>query len=372
MKDPALSAAFNAKFFVHGFMRDYRTNRNSPTFLEDQRRRLKKHDARIWAASLTQVPIPADKISPSLSSVPIPAPASSVPRAVPAPPAFSAPAPSTLITPSYPASKPHDTVVRKSTAAPKSSTVSAARNMPTASRDRSDGPVAGPGPRTTAITAAGRDIVTHKDLDKLERIDEDDREWRGFRGMVEDSSDGEAFRPSQNTADSSDSDDSRPRLMGKKKGKGKAVRMDNVKEKARRQEKPSRDQLRVIQVKSRLPVSPNPLVRPIAVPTGKYHDPPCSTCRINDRSCEIQESGGACVFCRRFKHKCDYARPRRPIKSTPVVESEDELHSDNPPSRHPRQAAATARRAIKEAAASSPKVSRPRVKGKFFGFIKSI
>lgn len=391
MKDPEQSAAFNAKFFLHGFMRDFRINKDSPSpsFLDDQRRKVKKFDAKKGAASLKNA---ADS-NAHLSSLPISTP---VPPAIPAPPVFPVSTPATIVAPPHPASQPlPHTVVRKPTAAPKASNLSAAPKRPTESRDRSvarlDRPVAGPGPTTQAIASAGRDRVSNKDLEALQTIDEEDRAWRGFGAIDDDSSEGEDFRPQEKTDDSSDSedselrtmgkkkwkgkrkasetDDSGPRTMGKKKGKGKVVTVEMVKgkgkkENAKRKEKTSRIDLPAIHVKTGPTVSPNPPVRPIAVPTGKLHNPPCMSCQRDNRACEIQQSGGACVNCRRYKHKCEYARPRKATKSTPVVESENESQSDNPPARHPRQAAAAARRAIKEAADSSPKKSTPRVRGK--------
>jgi hypothetical protein len=103
------------------------------------------------------------------------------------------------------------------------------------------------------------------------------------------------------------------------------------------------------------------------IPTGEYHDSKCSRCRIMGRSCEIQKSGGACVNCRRYKHKCEYSRPRgrKEVKSKPIVESEDEsplLSSPPPPSRHPRAASAVARKAIKKAVIASEIGSRIQIK----------
>ena len=103
------------------------------------------------------------------------------------------------------------------------------------------------------------------------------------------------------------------------------------------------------------------------IPTGEYHDDKCSRCRITERSCEIQKSGGACVNCRRYKHKCEYSRPRarKEVKSKPFVESEDEsaVHfSPPPPSRLPRAASAVARKAIKKAVIASEIGSKTQLK----------
>src|SRR6266446_3899762 len=54
LTDPSQIAAFNRNFFLHGFMRDYRKKKDSPTFLEDQRERMRKYDNKIWANSLVR------------------------------------------------------------------------------------------------------------------------------------------------------------------------------------------------------------------------------------------------------------------------------------------------------------------------------
>lgn len=85
---PESVAAFNAPFFMHGFLSDFRKSKDSPTFLEDQRRRLAEYDA--WIASIhppvsdggmAGVPLPANSrgagITPhsvAVSSPPIVAP----------------------------------------------------------------------------------------------------------------------------------------------------------------------------------------------------------------------------------------------------------------------------------------------------------
>ena len=61
--------------------------------------------------------------------------------------------------------------------------------------------------------------------------------------------------------------------------------------------------------------------------------------------CEKQATGEACVRCRKFKHKCEFAKLRK-LKTTPVVESDSESLSTTAP-RKPRQAAKAAKKAIK-------------------------
>ena len=113
-----------------------------------------------------------------------------------------------------------------------------------------------------------------------------------------------------------------------------------------------------------------PKTRPRApVPSGEFFDPPCSRCAQTEKSCEKQEGGGACVPCRRFKHKCEYARAQT-TKSKPIVESEDEVMTAAP--RDTRKAAEVAKLAISDAVAGveTPRVNKrkPRGNGKFFFF----
>ena len=61
--------------------------------------------------------------------------------------------------------------------------------------------------------------------------------------------------------------------------------------------------------------------------------------------CEKQATGEACVRCRKFKHKCEFAKFRKSKKITPVVESKDESSTAAP--RKPCQAAKAAKKAIK-------------------------
>ena len=54
LTDPEQVAAFNSKFFLQGFLCDYRKNKDSLTFIEDQRDRMRKYDSKVWATALLQ------------------------------------------------------------------------------------------------------------------------------------------------------------------------------------------------------------------------------------------------------------------------------------------------------------------------------
>ena len=111
----------------------------------------------------------------------------------------------------------------------------------------------------------------------------------------------------------------------------------------------------VIQSRPRPPVSPLPPTyksnRSLPIPTGEFYEPPCSTCQTARVECEKQATGEACVRCRTFKHKCEFSKIRKPKKSTPVVESDDESSTAAP--RKPRQAAKAAKKAIKRSSCKS-------------------
>ena len=87
-------------------------------------------------------------------------------------------------------------------------------------------------------------------------------------------------------------------------------------------------QSNVIHSRPRPPVShlrPNSKSnRSLPIPTGKFYVPPCSTCRTAKVKCEKQATAEACVRCRKFKHKCEFAKFRKSKKITPVMESKDE------------------------------------------------
>ena len=64
--------------------------------------------------------------------------------------------------------------------------------------------------------------------------------------------------------------------------------------------------------------------------------------------CEKQATGEACVRCRKYKHKCEFAKVRKPRKN---VESDDKSSTAAP--RKPRKAAKAAKKAIKRSSCKS-------------------
>jgi hypothetical protein len=216
------------------------------------------------------------------------------------------------------------------------------------------------------------------DLDLLEKIDEEDVLWRTFQ-EIEDEGSQSDYEPSRDFSnanagngkrkrDISEDDEDRtsaaddePRTKGK--GKGKQVHyVDEI-------EEPD-DVGKSIRYRPR--ISSTPAEDQKLIVTGRYHPEKCSHCRLSERLCEIQVKGGACVSCRKFKHKCEYSRARKELKSKPFVESEDGSSGSETPQptgtpqpRHPRLAAAAARRAIKKVVAiEKPPAKKVRTKGK--------
>jgi hypothetical protein len=125
-------------------------------------------------------------------------------------------------------------------------------------------------------------------------------------------------------------------LQGIGKGKGKA--MGSVRPGGQDRLSPLTDSTdpdnKVIHVQRRPPPKAQPgkhQTRRIE-PSGEFHSPACVRCRRARFliQCEKDANGGACIPCKRKKQGCSYAvvhrrtqQPRRPVKSKPVVESED-------------------------------------------------
>ena len=203
-------------------------------------------------------------------------------------------------------------------------------------------PNATPGPSSLAPI---RRPITTTDLNLLLKFDEEDEKWRSFKEMDEDESESDNYDP-------------------RSKGKGKRVETNKRKRDSTEdslasstvEEYSDDDDHKHKKINTGIPKSTprtSTVNRSKPIPTGEYHEKKCSKCRLSSRDCEKQLAGGACFACRRYKHKCEYAKPRRQLKSRPVVESEDDEFISETPSRHPRQAAKLARRAIRKAVAAS-------------------
>ena len=449
-------AAFNTTFFLHSFLRDYRKDRSSPTFLDDQRRRMRKFDAKSlsasWAlqtdpiiaaakttgkyiamfrryrpfthyihstgrtAALTE-PIPAaNSIHSDVSATatqPIrAAKTGNTDRSATAPHPDHSSRPDTAYRSNAPAYTP---VIQAIPAAKTVSTKLSAtaahptqRSMTTSTSNALfQSPItSGPGPSTLAHKAAANLSFVQpparfpsSDFALLQRIDEEDVVWRSFKDIEDDvDMDDVGFQPRPLTKMDPKRKDAKgnERKGNDPKGKGKAVDnsddvMDDVEfqprprskvdpkgkdtkgnEKKGNDPKGKRkavdsfdDEFKVIHSRPRKSIP--------QVPADDNDDSMCSKCRIMGKRCERQPSGGACVSCRRFKHKCEFARPRKQAKSKARVESEDESSSKTqvesedesstaPEGRHPRLAAKLARRAIRKVVAPSPANPKPRVK----------
>lgn len=471
-------AAFNTAFFLHGFVRDFRKKKDTPDFIEDQRRRLKKFDAKHTksgplVAAAPSIPIstqpsqethPISTTPPSMAVPPAAAlpirtafqtnPAALKKGTTPYPAATSAPlsmaAPLTAASSAIAASHnvPSTDVsatpahilesVKRATevlktsraAADKHTAISAntfqqhknrkTRYLPTPRPGASTLPFAtpGPGPSTIKFAAAAakgivrQPLITSGDLDLLDKIDEEDDTWRRFQD-IEDSSGTDKHDPRPSVeipttdkkgkakevlrskrkrglvdygSEESSSDCATPPTNSKKAKTnmtGKAIEKDkNDDDKFSEDDETSSssndsdDEFRVIHSRPRKPLPRTSHKPPVRInnntnPSGEYHEEKCSKCRLSGKECEKQQSGGACVNCRRYKHKCEYARPRKSIKSKVEVESEEDEPSSmsSPEVRHPRVAAAAARRAIKKVVAaaknpSKPPAKKPRTAGK--------
>lgn len=181
-------------------------------------------------------------------------------------------------------------------------------------------------------------LVTTRDLDLLDRIDEEDNTWRKFKD-IEDGSDASMDDPRPSVDLSTNDIKGKGKEMETNKRKrdlvdyGSESSSDNVtpptkSEKAKtnfaqkgigkESSEDDEDKFRVIHSRPQKPTqrkSDKPIIHYNPKPTCEYHDPNCSRCRLSEKVCEKQQSGGACVNCRRFKHKCKYARPRRQKKA---------------------------------------------------------
>jgi hypothetical protein len=116
------------------------------------------------------------------------------------------------------------------------------------------------------------------------------------------------------------------------------------------------------------PPAPKAKTRPVPIPTGELHDPPCEQCEKLNRPCEKEKSGRACVSCKRNKHKCGYSMPNlgRQVKSRAVVEESEWEDAAGigaatgaaTTSRAARPAAKRAKQAIQDEAATASKPAR--------------
>jgi hypothetical protein len=239
-----------------------------------------------------------------------------------------------------------------------------------------------PAPQVNAEAGSSKIVNNAADLAKLIPIDEKEFLGRKFKEIDEEDSeeDSEPILPRHRKRvdkekkdttkaldkkrkrspedDGSSSDEvkiiPRPqaKLRREMKDEGKIKEKAVGKGKAKEQVDVDIEELKVIH--SRPPASKKSTPRPNPITTGESYDQKCSHCRLAGRTCEKQKSGGACVNCRKFKHKCEYAKARKQKKSKPVVESEEEA-SSSPAPRPPRQAAAVAKKAIKDGVESPPK-----------------
>ena len=439
LKEPSQAAAINASFYLHTFLRDFRTKKDHPSFLIDQSRRVKKFDQK--------------------HSIPTPA---AVPNVIEAVPSAAASNPVTLprvvVNPS-PAAPTHLPVVpvvpsERNIAAAHSNIIfspNKRRLVPFPRSPRLASP--GPGPKTMAIAAATSSFVSaarrgdirrprgdstlesdvdvprppKADLDPKGKgkqrddggLKERKRKWvdvsdetaprtkkRKDRPIVieedvvprtkkrkdrvvdvdEESMLHKRTRNDQDTLPRSmkHSVVQRP-TMKKDKLKSERKTVKEIVERVLRQkesqmaktmkpistsgsefkESSSEDEddsrprqpIRsdVIHSRPRPPISQLPqaskINRSLPIPTGEYYHPPCSTCRTAGTVCERQATGEACVRCRTFKHKCEFAKLRKSKRNTTPVESEDDSSTAAP--RKPRVAAKAAKKAIKRSSCKS-------------------
>ncbi|KAF8816600.1 hypothetical protein BYT27DRAFT_7248037 [Phlegmacium glaucopus] len=407
LTDPAQMAAFNTSYFLHGFMRDFRKAKDSATFLEDQQRCVRKYDVKCGAAA---APIPPVAISGplgapmsvaslagpipvsaapnptlGLGALPISLAAVSGPRApvavashapvamashAPIAAASLAPAPSPMSVPattrkSGPARKaksppPISLAAVSATRAPVPAATASVAPPPSpisvpsttrksgAARKPKSPPhaIAGPGPNTMFMAAAARTGMIRHPLPETD--------CEGPRSTMDEE---EGFihtlREIEESTMESDVIEVKPPPSKRAKGKEK--------EKQRGSDNESWCES-IIVSRPRPTVSTHSQQKPRGragpIPTGELHLSPCSRCRIGGKDCEKQEAGGACVNCRTFKHKCEYAkRARNQKKSKPMVESEDDLSATM---RGPREAAKATRQAIQEVVGESPTATKPR------------
>jgi hypothetical protein len=454
--DSDRKAAFNLPLFLHGFLKVFRKKKDEPSFIEDQRLRLKKYDEKRFdllpSAAMTSGTMKMDGIQETTTTTEndtagksAPAKSSNattratIPDAVKnttAAPQVTAARNTTAASKSTAArnatatnkvtAAPHVTAVTKATADPVHPVNRPADRFISPSpmnKDRSRKPLspfirlkpfvptpaptttvnrsytaasatAGPGPTSMKFANLGYTRyprISSNDLNDLQSMEEDD--VRKFKDIENDgSTDSDDFvpRPPQKrvTGDgkgkmkeresskqgkldayrdgeklSSMNVIPRKRLdsaLGIIRGRGKVEIMDNEES-----EEEDDEDIKQRPAKSMPRQDKKASAQNLPIPTGEYHDSKCSKCRISGRSCEIQKSGGACVNCRRYKHKCEYSRSRKEVKSRPVIESEDESASASsppPPSRHPRMASAVARKAIKKAVIASEMGSKIQIK----------
>lgn len=318
---PEQVAAFKASIFLHSFIRAFKLNKDSPTFLGDQRLQLALYDAKKTlpvTRTVHEIAAPARGPSEVIPAAP-PRPLS------PSPLAIAGPGPQTMANFARPGENRLPFSKRLSVSPP---------------------------PRTTGTTL----LPSRAELPNKRKKDpkEVKKVYKGFRDIEESGSESEKEEHSESKMAEPRRTESRP-IVPEKKGKEKKTADEKpcanekvIKVKRRRtaaatpqpetaesdsssstswDEMRQKSKPRTTPAKSKLENKKNE--NPV-VPTGELYDPPCSTCRIAERDCEKQGLGSACVACRRSKQRCEYSlRKRRAAKSKDEVDSEDD-QSDGP------------------------------------------
>lgn len=456
LSEPSQVAAMATPLYLHAFLRDYRTKKDSPSFLEDQRRRValynEKHNLDQYTAKRSVPAVPHNPVSPKSLIPPPPtlappvevmpntaasvvtaasgvtaagagtavsahAAASSVTAAIPVNttttlkslPATGRQIPP--ITPSSYAPLPPPEKLGSGPITPIMAYASTSRlgaiRRPRSTQDEMDVDSDASMPRSHNPEAAEQEKPRPRPIERKRKRSGSEERWKPRSRKGKDKMEDVTVKRKMKTTKETIPVKKRARIHAdvesprnaelddvprSKRLAGRSVEKGNEKERQFKRKRPvsessssdsdfvgteseSEDHSKprpststsktVIRSRPRPPVSPIPPTlnkrRAPPVPTGDFYDPPCSTCRTAGKDCERQATAGACVNCRHFKHKCEFAKIRKTKKSKPVVESEDDDSAAAP--RRPRKAAEAAKLAISETA--KPRSTNSRNQSKF-------
>jgi hypothetical protein len=412
---PQHVAAFKESLFLHRFIGDFRLNKNSPTFLADQRIKLATYDARKARASQKG---PAILVPPPRPTTPTPPPnieRAKVTVVSPARPAVAGPGPQTMANSSNAREIPRpEKSVKRSTLATSFGPGKVREPLPEYRRKFKDIEESGSGsesenevvsppvrPRPFVLMTTKSETRAEKEKRKEKERKKEEKAEKERERKKEEKAEKERERKKEERAEKERERRKEERAeKEKERKKEEKAQMKERKDETSEKGTVVRVKRAVITRKSdahaaddsdssddsdedddsrpyKATVKQETKGRPI-VPTGKLYDPPCVRCGMAEKACEMQEGGTACVGCRRSKHKCEYGQPRRKVekKSKATLETEDD-ETEGGRQHPPRRAAKAANAAIDEiisgkiAPKSTPKTApQPAKKGEYFPFLQ--
>ena len=332
--EPEQYAAFHTSYFVHSFIKEYKAKKDNPSFLGDQRLQLALYDAKKGRA-FQQAPPAAPKKKPP-------------PPKFVSPPPIAKPGPGPKAMASYEGSR-HDYFPQSSHAAdigPQTREILPPHPRPNKMSPRPDSRGIGPRPKQNSPPRRPSPAPLTRSFRDIEESSDDEKE-NSYIVHKKSTSKRRHISPAGPTIKvkrppAAVDKPKRKTMPSDYESSGESSDGEEYDSKPRTTANKSKD---VKSRKSGIRKEEKPLGR-----TGDLYDPPCSSCRLAQRTCEKTGMGSACFACRRSKQRCEYAQPkRRRPRSNEVIDSADEESDDNDDGHVPRQAAKVAKKAITKA-----------------------